>query len=403
MMNKNFIDEVIDSIISVTGSPKDQKIATHEPYFQNTNAITYVKECITSGWVSSAGKWVDKFEDLICEYTGAKYAVAVTNGTVALRLALFLVGVKHSEEVLIPPMTFIATANAVSHLGAIPHFIDIEKDFLGMSPHALEERLEEIAIKKNGKIYNKFSGRRIAAIVPVHIFGNPAKIIELKEIAQQWNIPLVEDAAEALGSWVKDGNHLKHCGSFGMASIISFNGNKIISTGGGGIIITNDKILASKAKHYSSTAKIKHPWAFIHDEIGWNDRLPNINAALGVSQMEVLKERLFLKRKLFNNYSKILNKVDGLEIMKKPVNCKSNHWLVSIRLTGAYKKEELKKLRDSILKMAHNNNLLLRPSWDLLNSLKIYNGVPSGDLKNAEDQSFRIINLPSSPQLLEHE
>lgn len=403
MIDNNFIDKLIKSIIFVTGGHENQKIVTHEPYFLKTNAFTYVNECLSSGWVSSSGKWVEKFEKLICDYTGAKYAIAVTNGTVALRLALFLVGVKRSEEVLLPPMTFVATANAVSHLGAIPHFIDIEKDFLGMCPEALEKRLDEIAVMKNGKTYNRFSGRRIAAILPVHVFGTPAKIIALKEIADQWKIPLLEDAAEALGSWVKDGQNLKHCGSFGKASIISFNGNKIISTGGGGMIITNDKILALKAKHLSTTAKIKHPWAFIHDEIGWNDRLPNINSALGVSQMEVLKERLFLKKKLFNKYSKVLSKVDGLEIMNKPVNCESNHWLVSIRLTGNHKKEEFKKLRDLILYIAHKKNLFLRPSWDLLNSLEIYNRFPSGDLKNAEDQSFRIINLPSSPQLLDNE
>ncbi len=403
MIYNNSINKIIEKIIFITGHTENKKLALHEPNYTNTNAINYVNECINSGWVSSAGKWVEQFEKLICEYTGAKFAIAVSNGTVALRLTMFLVGVRNSEEVLIPPMSFVATANAVCHLGAIPHFIDIEKEHLGMSPKALSERLDKVAIKKNGHIYNKNTGRRIAAIVVVHVFGYPAEIIKIKEIGQIWGIPVIEDAAEALGSWVKNEKSYKHCGLFGKASIFSFNGNKIISTGGGGMLITDDELLAKKAKHLSTTAKIKHPWAFIHDEVGWNDRLPNINSALGVSQMEVLPKRLSLKRKLHEEYCNIFNDIEEVDLINNPRNCSSNHWLVSLKINDKIPINHVKEFRDSVLNLAHQKNILLRPSWELLSSLKMFASNPKGILKNAEHQSNRIINLPSSPQLLDNE
>ena len=399
MTNTEFANELINKIAKVVGSDGQKKIPIHEPNFKNTNALRYVKQCIETGWVSTAGKWVEKFEDQICEYTGSKFAIAVSNGTVGLRLALFLIGVRNSDEVIIPPLSFVATANSISHLGATPHFVDIETNSLGLCPIALNARLEEIAEQKNGKIFNRKSGKRIAAILPVHVFGNPANIIEIKNVCDRWNLPMVEDAAEALGSWVKYDDFKKHCGLFGEISVISFNGNKVISTGGGGVLITNNSYLAERARHFSTTAKINHPWDFEHDEIGWNDRLPNINAAIGASQMEVLKEKLEMKRKLYVKYFQIFRDVEGVEIIEEPINSISNYWLVSMRL-----KEEnshlLKSTRNLILSYAHDRNLLLRPSWNLLNTLKMYRNCPAGTLTNAEDQSFRIINLPSSPQLI---
>ncbi len=400
MKNNQLVEKIIEKIFCISDFKLNQKIVLHEPYFKNTNALKYAKECINSGWVSSAGKWVENFEEKICAYTGSRYAVAVSNGTVALRLALFISGVKSSDEVIIPPFSFIATANAVSHLGAIPHFVDIEPNRLGLSPAALQQRLEEISERKNGLIYNKLTGRRIAAVIPVHVFGNPLKIIEIKKICDHWKIPLIEDAAEALGSWVKSENSIKHCGTFGKASIISFNGNKIISTGGGGVLITDSFSLAKKARHLSTTAKIPHKWEFEHDEIGWNDRLPNINAAIGSSQMEILDKRLESKRKLFEKYSEIFKDIKEIELVREEENCISNNWLISIRLKGDNKKN-LKIMRNEILNYAHTKNILLRPSWNLINTFKMYKKNPSGELKIAEDQVYRIINLPSSPQLID--
>ena len=400
MKNNQLVEKIIEKIFCISDFKLNQKIVLHEPYFEETNALNYTRDCINSGWVSSNGKWVNYFENQICTYTGSKYAVAVSNGTVALRLALFVSGVKSSEEVIIPPFSFVATANAVSHLGAIPHFVDIEPTRLGLCPNALQQRLEEITERKNGLIYNKYTGRRIAAVVPVHVFGNPLNIIEIKKICNYWQIPLIEDAAEALGSWVKFGNSMKHCGTFGEVSIISFNGNKIITTGGGGVLITDSFSLAEKARHLSTTAKIPHKWDFEHDQIGWNDRLPNINAAIGSAQMEVLENRLELKRKIFKKYLEIFNGIKEIELVREQKNCISNNWLISIRLKGENKKN-LKILRNEILNYAHSKNILLRPSWNLINTFSMYKKNPSGELKIAEDQAYRIINLPSSPQLID--
>ncbi len=399
MNDIDFANKIINNILEITGN-EGKKIPIHEPNFKNTNAKSYVNECIDTGWVSTAGRWVEHFESQICQYTGSKYAIAVSNGTVGLRLALFLVGVQSSEEVIIPPMSFVATANSISHLGAVPHFVDIEEDSLGMCPKALKKRLEEVAVKKEGLTFNRISGKRIAAVLPVHVFGNPSKIIEISDICEEWNLPLVEDAAEALGSWVEYQNQKIHCGLFGDVSVISFNGNKVISTGGGGVLITNNHSLAKRARHLSTTAKINHPWNFDHDEIGWNDRLPNINAALGASQMEVLEEKLASKRKLYEKYLYIFRDMQGLEVIKESINCLSNHWLISIVLKEK-DRDKLKETRDLILSLAHEKDILLRPSWNLLNNLKMYINCPSGDLEVAQDQAFRIINLPSSPQLLD--
>lgn len=389
--------EVLNRIKSVIGEENYKKgIQIHEPSFKNSNALNYLKDCIDTGWVSSSGKWVSEFESLIKNFTGAKYAIAVSNGTVALRLGLFLVGVRSNEEVLIPPLSFVATANSISHLGALPHFIDIEPDSLGMCPIALEKRLNEIAEIKGKGVFNKLSGNRIAAVMPVHAFGLPAKIIEIKKICSKWNLPIVEDAAEALGSGTNYSGKFTHCGCFGQIGILSFNGNKIITTGGGGVILTNNEELGKLAKHLSTTAKVDHPWNFFHDQIAWNDRLPNINAAIGCSQMEKLKDKLKLKRNLHLQYKNCFKDIEEVEIIDEDVNCKSNYWLVTMRLKG----KNTLKFRDEILQDAHNLKIFLRPSWILLNHLPMYKESYMGDLTEALNQSKRLINLPSSPQLI---
>ena len=392
MKISTLIIERIDSLLR----KNSEDIYLHEPYFLETNALEYFKDCIDSGWVSSSGKWVSKFENAIAKQTGSKNVIAVSNGTNALRLSLFVLGVKPNEEVLIPPLSFVATANSVSHLGAYPHFIDIESKSLGMCPFALEKRLNQIALKKGDNVFNKHTGRRIAAVIPVHIFGLPADLFQIKKICTEWNLPIVEDAAEALGSKLYSSKQDFHCGCIGDLGILSFNGNKIITTGGGGAILTNNDQFAKLARHLSTTAKLDHQWEFIHDRVGWNDRLPNLNAALGVSQIEKLNERLRLKRLLHKKYIDIFYDIEELEIMQETNNSKSNYWLTTLRLLN----ENSEKLKEQILKRAHNSRIFLRPSWKLLSQLPMYNTCQAGDLKEALNQSKRLINLPSSPQLI---
>ena len=390
------ISKEILSRIKNTLGKNDVNIHLHEPSFLNTNALNYVKDCIETGWVSSSGKWVSRFENLLSDFTGAKHVIAVSNGTVALRLALYLVGVRADDEVLIPPMSFVATANSISHLGANPHFIDIDKESLGMCPVALDKRLNEIAVLKDNILFNKFTEKKIAAVVPVHVFGLPAKVEEIKKICRKWNIALIEDAAEALGSSILSNTKKIHCGSFGEIGIISFNGNKVITCGGGGALLTNNSKIARLAKHISTTAKLDHPWEFFHDQLGWNDRLPNINAALGVSQLEHLEMRLKLKRDLHNKFLNSFEDFSGAEILKESKNCESNYWLITLRLLG----NNPEIIRKKILSDAHASKIYLRPSWKLLNKLPMYSEAQCGDLSQSYIQSERLINLPSSPQLM---
>ncbi len=388
---------IVKSIKKVVGvSNKDKPIVLHEPSFTGSNAWTYVKDCLDTGWVSTAGSWVSRFEQELASFTGASHAIAVTNGTVALRLALHLVGVQPNDEVLLPPLSFVATANAVSHLGAIPHFVDVEPYSLGLDPTALSSRLEAVAKRHQGQLINSESGRRIAAVLPVHVFGHPAEVAKLQSVADAWGLPLVEDAAEALGSWRDD----THCGLFGAVGTLSFNGNKLITTGGGGALLTNNPELAQRARHLSTTAKCPHPWAFDHDAVGWNDRMPNINAALGVAQLEDLNRRLEAKRQLAQHYRETIEKLDGVELLTKSPGCVINNWLVTLRFTSpepALAEAE----RNDLLEEAHAQGLLLRPIWTSLNKLPMYRCVPSGELSVASDQVRRLLNLPSSPQLLQ--
>lgn len=369
-------------------------ISLHEPDFSSTEAWAYVKDCLDTGWVSSSGQWVNRFESVLSSVTGADHVIAVSNGTVALRLALHLVGVTFGDEVLLPPLSFVATANAVSHLGAIPHFVDIHPLTLAMDSRALSARLEHIAVQRNGQVFNRETGRRISAVLPVHVFGHPAEVNELRTVANNWGLPLVEDAAEALGSFRGD----THCGLFGDIGILSFNGNKLITTGGGGALITNDPDLATRARHLSTTAKLPHSWDFEHDAVGWNDRLPNINAALGVAQLEDLHRRLSAKRSLAQRYIDLFADLESIELVHEPANCCSNYWLVTLRFTAEDPKTA-EYQRSQLLQTAHSVGILLRPIWRPLHHLPMYKHCPAGELIEAENQSPRLINLPSSPQL----
>ena len=388
---------ILEAIRQVVGpSSPEQPLALHEPDFRGTEAWTYVKDCLDTGWVSTAGKWVTRFEQELASATGAVQVVAVTNGTVALRLALHLVGVEPGDEVLLPPLSFVATANAVAHLGAVPHFVDVDHITLAMDPSALAKRLEQVAERCNGQLLNKQTGRRLAAVLPVHVFGHPADGDALRQVADAWGLPLVEDAAEALGSWRGD----THCGLFGSVGTLSFNGNKLITTGGGGALLMNDAELAHRARHLSTTAKIPHPWAFDHDVVGWNDRMPNLNAALGVAQLEDLRRRLEAKRQLFENYSTAFSGLEQVDLVAEPAVCRSNHWLITLRFTST-DSQEAERLREELLHTAHSAGLLLRPVWKMLHQLPMYVSAPRGALPVAEDQSKRLVNLPSSPQLLQ--
>ena len=388
--------DILQAIKQVVGSSSpEQPIVLHEPDFNGTQAWAYVKDCLDTGWVSTAGQWVSRFEQELCAVTGANHAVAVTNGTVALRLALHLLGVGAGDEVLLPPLSFVATANAIAHLGAIPHFVDIEASSLGLCAQALTDRLERIAERTPAGLINRETGRRIAALLPVHVFGHPANLPGLLAVAEAWGLPVVEDAAEALGSW----RCQTHCGLFGAIGTLSFNGNKLITTGGGGALLTHDAQLAQRARHLSTTAKLPHPWAFEHDEVAWNDRLPNLNAALGVAQLEDLSRRLEAKRQLAERYAQAFAGVEGVKLVPEPQGCRSNHWLVSLRLT-ATDPAEAQAQRQVLLELAHAVGILLRPVWHPLHQLPMYADAPRGQLAVAEDQAVRLLNLPSSPQLL---
>ena len=361
---------------------KKDFIALHEPVFIG-NEKNYLNDCIDSTFVSSVGKYVDKFEEMLAEYVGSKYAIATVNGTFALFVALKLVGVKEKDEVITQPLTFVATSNAISYCGAKPIFVDVDIDTLGLSPEALKDFLEKNCKIKENKCINKVTDKIIKACVPMHTFGHPCKIDKIKEICDNWHIELVEDAAESLGSFYKN----KHTGTFGKVGIFSFNGNKIITAGGGGVIVTNDENLAKKAKHITTTAKVPHPYEYFHDEIGYNFRMPNINAALLVAQMENLDKFLENKRSLAKKYEEFFNSI-GIEFIKEPINAKSNYWLNAIKL-------ENKKQRDEFLECTNKNKVMTRPIWTLMNKLPMYENCQRDELKNAEYLEERIINIPS--------
>lgn len=387
---------IIDFIRELYKTPKDF-IPLHAPIFMG-NEKKYLNECIDSTFVSSVGKFVDRFEEMVAEYTGAKKAIVTVNGTNALHLALLSVGVTSDSEVITQPLTFIATANAIAYTGAKPVFVDVDLDTMGMSPNSLRTWLSNSTNQRfNNSInqyetFNKISNKRISACVPMHTFGHPCRIDEILAICEEFNIPLVEDAAESLGSFF----HGKHTGTFGKIGVLSFNGNKTITTGGGGMFLTNDEELGKHLKHITTQAKIPHPWDFSHDFIGYNYRMPNLNAALGVAQMEKINEILASKRKIAEAYTNFFNKSTNQQIndstiqhIIEPMDSISNYWLNAILLPN-------RSERDEFLKYTNENSVMTRPIWKLMNKLEMFNNCQCGDLSNSEWLEERVVNVPSS-------
>lgn len=387
MNNKLNANDVLMALRSVL--PNKDFISLHEPQFGG-NEWTYVKECLDTGWVSSVGKFVDRLESQLSEYTGTRRAVAVVNGTAALHICLKLVGVGQGDEVLVPALTFVAAANAVSYCGAIPHFIDSEEQTLGLDPHKLKAYLQEIAEVRTEGCYNKQTGRRIKAVVPMHTFGHPVDLDSLVDVCNQFKMAMIEDAAESLGSFYKG----RHTGNWGRLSALSFNGNKTVTTGGGGAILTNDEVLGKLAKHITTTAKLPHKWAFNHDMIGYNYRMPNINAALGCAQLEQLPDFLVKKRALANRYRDAFKEVKGVSIFKEPGFAKSNYWLNVLLLNESSAEE-----RNNLLELTNSHGILTRPAWTLMHKLPMFNGCPRMDLSVVENLERRLINIPSSAVL----
>ncbi len=374
--------QIVNKIREIYNEPKSF-IPLHAPVFMG-NEKKYMNECIDSTFVSSVGKFVDRFEVMIAEYTGAKKAVVCVNGTNALQLALQLVGVERDDEVLTQSLTFIATANAISYGGAHPVFLDVDKETMGLSPVAIEKWIINNVSLKNGVCYNKTTGRRIKACVPMHTFGHPVKMDELITVCNNYHIELVEDAAESLGSFYKG----KHTGTFGNVGILSFNGNKTITTGGGGMLLFNDEKLAKHAKHITTQAKIPHKWEFAHDEIGYNFRMPNLNAALGCAQLEQIDKILESKRKTSKQYEDYFQKMD-IHYFKEPKDCQSNYWLNAIILPN---KDE----RDAFLEYTNANRVMTRPIWQLMSRLPMFNNCQTDNLVNSVWFEERVVNIPSS-------
>ncbi len=361
----------------------------HEPLFVGREK-EYLAECIDTGWVSSVGTFVDRFEIDLATFTGASRAVATVNGTCALHLALRLVGVQPGDEVMVPALTFVATANAVAHLNAVPHFVDSESLTLGIDPDRLAEYLAAVAEMKDGGCFNRQTGRRIAAIVPMHVFGHPVRLRELLDVASRFGVPVVEDAAESLGSFYRG----THTGLWGRIGVLSFNGNKTITTGGGGAIICLDEQLAARAKHLSTTAKKPHRWAFEHDEIGFNYRMPNINAALGCAQLEQLPQFLERKRALAHAYAEAFIGLDEVRFVLEPPNTHSNYWLCTLELLETAEGE-----LTELLEVTNSAGLMTRPAWNLLSTLPMYAGCPCANLATASSLVRRLLNIPSGPAL----
>lgn len=399
-------EKTIDFIKSLY--PNKDPIPIHEPVFLG-NEKKYLNDCIDSTFVSYVGKYVTQFEEITVKYTRSKYAVAVVNGTAALQIALQVTGVKPGEEVMTQPLTFVATANAISHCGAKPVFVDVDIDTMGMSPEKLEDWLSKNVQmkKKHSSIHpfihspgkessklepiNKSTGNVISAIVPMHTFGFPCRIDEIVDVANKYNIPVIEDSAESLGSLYKK----KHTGTFGLAGVLSYNGNKTITTGGGGMIITDNEEFAKKAKHITTTAKVPHKWEYIHDEVGYNYRMTNVTAALGVAQMENLDNILESKRQtaekykqFFTNNPTIRQSNNPINFISEPDNSSSNYWLNCIQL-------ENRESRDKFLEETNSNGVMTRPIWRLMNKLDMYKDCQKGNIDNSEWLEDRIVNIPS--------
>jgi len=363
--------------------PNNEFIPLHSPAFKG-NEKKYVLETIDSTFVSSVGQFVDKFEIMMQNYTKTAKTVAVVNGTAALHVSLRLSGVQYGDEVLTQALTFIATVNAIIYNGASPVFLDVDLDTMGLSPNAVQAFLEEFGELRDGVCYNRKTNKKIAACMPMHTFGFPVHLDELICICKKWNIPLIEDAAESIGSEYKG----KPTGSFGKLGAFSFNGNKIVTSGGGGAIVTNDLELGLKAKHLTTTAKVPHPYEYVHDEIGYNFRMPNINAALACAQLEQLNSFIKNKRNLALDYSSFFESI-GIKFRTELPNTKANYWLMCIEL-------ENKKDRDLFLKESNENNMMTRPIWQLIFKSSLYSNFQKDSQKNAIYLEDRIVNIPSS-------
>jgi len=358
-------------------------IPLHEPRFIG-NEKKYLNECVDSSFVSSIGEFVDRFELELSKFTRAKYTVATNNGTSAIHISLLVLGVESGDEVITQPLTFVATSNAISYCNAKPIFVDVDKDTMGMSPLALESFLKENTTLKNQQCVNKSTGNIIKACIPMHTFGHPCRIDAIKDICEKFYINLIEDAAESIGSFYKD----KHTGTFGQIGLISFNGNKIITGGGGGCIITDDEVLAKKAKHLTTTAKVSHKWEYTHNMVGFNYRMPNLNAALLASQLETLEIFLAIKRSTAMSYKEFF-KDKPYKFVEEPTNCQSNYWLNAIIMKD---KDE----RDLFLHETNSRGVTTRPIWTLMNKLPMFKDAQCGNLTNAEWLEERVVNLPSS-------
>lgn len=379
--------DFIRALRAVLGA--DGAIGLHEPEFAG-NEWTYVKDCLDSGWVSSVGRYVDEFESRLVEFTGARHAVAVVNGTAALHAGLLAVGVQAGDEVMLPALSFVATANAVAYCGAAPHFVDCEAETLGMDPRALADYLEIVAEPVAGGYRNRITGRRLAAVIPMHTFGHPVDMPALLEVAGRFALPVVEDAAESLGSRLEG----RHSGTFGKLGVLSFNGNKIVTTGGGGAILTDDADLARFLKHLTTTCKVSHRWEFVHDMTGFNYRLPNINAALGCAQMERLDDMLQRKRRLAEAYAAEFSSMAGFRFVLEPAGCSSNYWLNAVVLENPSEFG-----RDVLLEAANDAGYQCRPVWRLLHRLPMYAACPRAPLPVAERLEASLVNIPSSARL----
>ena len=377
-------NEFINFVRGIYGTKK--YIPLHEPKFIG-NEKRYLNQCIDTTFVSSVGKFVGKFEKKIAKYTSTKYAIATTNGTSALHISLILAGVEREDEVITQPLNFVASCNAISYCNAKPIFIDVDRDTMSLSPVSLKLFLEKNTLIKNKKCINKKTKKTIKACIPMHSYGHPCRIDEIKKILKKNHIFLIEDAAESLGSFYKN----KHTGTFGQLGVISFNGNKIVTAGGGGCIITNDKILAKKAKYLTTTAKIPHKWNFNHDEIGYNYRMPNLNAALLIAQLENLNLFIRNKRELAKKYQAFFKDTEFI-FFKEPKNSKSNYWLNSIILKN-------KKNKDQFLEETNSNAIMTRPIWTLMNRLPMFKNAQYSDLKNSKWLFERVVNIPSSVKL----
>jgi len=377
----NLFPRIIDFIKYLY--PNENPVPLHAPRFTG-NEKKYVADAIDSTFVSSVGKYVDRFEEMICEITGARYAVATVNGTCALHVALKLAGVQSGDEVITQPLNFVATANAISYCGATPIFLDVDRETLGLAPGELKNFLISNAQTKNGNCYNRVTGNRIAACVPMHTFGRPCQIDTIAEICDRHSIVLIEDAAESLGSTYKD----RYTGTYGLFGIYSFNGNKTVTCGGGGAIVTNDETLAKKAKHITTTAKLPHPFEYVHDMIGYNYRLPNLNAALACAQLEQLDVFVENKRELAETYKTFFESL-GIPFMNEPEHTRSNCWLNAIILSD-------RKTRDEFLKTTNEAKVMTRPIWRLLNKLDMYKKCQTDALENARWLEERVVSIPSS-------